>query len=148
MPAAALDDRSLAKAILENPHIAVTVTSVEGGVIRMFNKGAENLLGYKAEEVVGKVKGIALVDPRDVEKHAEELRRLYGVAVGPGREGVISGPLLTGEPEEHVWTLVRKDGSSYKALMSLRILRDDKGEMQGFLAVSIPVPQEIVEKLG
>ena len=147
MAVAALDDRWLAKAILENPHIAVIVTGVDG-VIRLFNKGAENLTGYKAEEIVGKMKGIALMDSQDVEKHAEELRKLYGVPVGPGREGVISGPLLTGEPEEHVWTFVRKDGSGYKGLMSLRILRDDKGEMQGFLAVSIPVPQEIVEKLG
>ena len=147
MAVAALDDRWLVKAILENPHIAVIVTSVDG-VIRVFSKGAENLTGYKAEDTVGKMKGIALMDTKDVERHAEELRKLYGVPVGPGREGVISGPLLTGEPEEHVWTFLRKDGSGYKGLMSLRILRDDKGEMQGFLAVSIPVPQEIAEKLG
>jgi PAS domain S-box-containing protein len=143
----ALDERWLAKAILENPHVGVVVTGVDG-VIRFFNKGLENLSGYKAEEVVGKVRGIALMDPADVEKHAEELRKLYGVPVGPGREGVISGPMLTGEPEEHVWTFVRKDGSRYKGLMSLRILRDDKGEMQGFLAVSIPLPKEIAEKVS
>ena len=142
-----IDERWLAKAILDSPHVGVSVTGVDG-VIRFFSKGSENLTGYKAEEAVGKIKGIALIDPSDTEKHAEELRKLYGVPVGAGREGVISGPLLTGQPEEHVWTFIRKDGSRYKGLTSLRILRDDKGEMQGFLAVTIPVPAEIVEKIS
>ena len=71
------------------------------------------------------------------------LSRQYGVAVGEGRAGVITGPTITGQSEERVWTYISKDGSRHKVLMSLSILRDDNGKMQGFLGISIPLPEKM-----
>jgi len=133
-------ERAVVRAILENPHVSVIATG-QDGIIRFFNKGAENLLGYKAEEMIGKQKTMVFTDPAETAQHAAELSRQYGVAVGQGREGVITGPTITGEPEDRVWTYVRKDGSKRKVLMSLNILRDDAGKMQGFIGISIPVPE-------
>jgi PAS domain-containing protein len=127
--------------ILESPQICVIATGLDG-LIRTFNKGAENLLGYKAEEMIGKQKSILFHDPEEARQHAAELKKAYGVAVGEGREGIISGPLITGEPEGHIWTYIRKDGGRRKVLMSLSILRDEDGKMQGFLGISIPVPED------
>src|SRR2546430_16472019 len=95
-------ERLLSRSILENPHISVISTGTDG-VIRFFNKGAENLLGYKAEELVGKQKTLIFTDLEEARQHGEELSRQYGVKVGGGREGGISGPTITGQPEERVW---------------------------------------------
>lgn len=133
-------ERAVVRAILENPHVSVIATG-QDGIIRFFNKGAENLLGYKAEEMVGKQKTLVFTDPAEAAEHAAELSRQYGVAVGAGREGVITGPTITGEPEDRVWTYIRKDGSRRKVLMSLNILRDEGGKMQGYIGISIPAPE-------
>ena len=138
-------ERAVVRAILENPHVSVIATG-EDGIIQFFNKGAENLLGYKAEEMVGKQKSTLFVDAKDAALHAEELSRQYGVAVGAGREGIITGPTITGEPEERTWTFIRKDGGRRKALVSLTILRDDDGKMQGYIGISIPVPDGSLQK--
>ena len=132
--------RSVVRAVLENPHVTVIATG-QDGIIRFFNKGAENLLGYKAEEMIGKQRTLIFADPAEAAQHAQELSRQYGVAVGAGREGIITGPTITGEPEERVWTYIRKDGVRRKVLMSLAILRDDDGKMQGYIGISIPVPE-------
>ena len=134
------EQRALARAVLENPHLCIVSGDIEG-TIRTFSVGAENLLGYKAEEVVGKRKAFSLYDPAEAKQHAEELSRQYGVAVAEGRAGVITGPTLTGQSEERVWTYIAKDGGRHKVLMSLSILRDDSGKMQGFLGISIPLPK-------
>src|SRR5438105_5682313 len=102
-------ERLINRAILEHPHLLV-IASGPDGFIRYFNRGAQNLLGYKAEELVGKQKAIIFHDPAEAQRHADELSRQYGVAVGPGREGVITGPTITGQPEEQVWTYIGKDG--------------------------------------
>ena len=138
-------ERAVVRAILENPHVSVIATG-EDGIIQFFNKGAENLLGYKAEEMVGKQKSTLFVDAKDAALHAEELSRQYGVAVGAGREGIITGPTITGEPEERTWTFIRKDGGRRKALVSLTILRGDDGKMQGYIGISIPVPDGSLQK--
>jgi PAS domain-containing protein len=133
-------ERAVVRAILEHPHVSVIATG-QDGIIRFFNKGAENLLGYTAEEMVGKQKSVIIADPAEAAEHAAELSREYGVAVGAGREGIITGPTLTGEPEDRVWTYIRKDGGRRKVLMSLNILRDEGGKMQGYIGISIPLPE-------
>ncbi|HEV2114339.1 MAG TPA: PAS domain S-box protein [Terriglobales bacterium] len=133
-------ERSAVRAILEHPHVSVIATG-QDGTIRFFNRGAENLLGYKAEEMVDKQKTLVFADPAEAAQHAEELSRQYGVAVSGGREGIISGPTITGEPEDRIWTYIRKDGSRRKVLMSLNILRDESGKMQGYIGISIPLPE-------
>ena len=138
----AFDERELGRAVLASPHVCV-ITTGDDGLIRTFNKGAENVLGYKADELIGKQRTLIFLKPGEAERHAQELATRYGVPVGGGREAVISGPMITGQPEENIWTWVAKDGSPRKVLMSLHILRDDKGAMAGFLGVSIPVPAEM-----
>ena len=136
------DERAVGRAILDSPHVCV-ITTGNDGLIRSFSKGAENLLGYKAEELIGKQRTLIFLKPGEAEQHAQELASKYGVAVGGGREGVISGPMITGQPEENLWTWVAKDGSPRRVLMSLHILRDEKGAMAGFLGISIPVPEKM-----
>ena len=135
------EERWLMRAILESPHVSVITTGVDG-IILSFNRGAENLLGYKAAEVIGKERAMLFHDPEEARQHAQELARDYGVTVAGGREGIITGPTLTGEPEEHIWTYIRKDGVRRKVLLSVSILRDDSGKMQGYLGVSIPLPEK------
>jgi len=90
------------------------------GRILTWNKGAERLKGWKAREIIGKPYNIL---------HTAESRAKNA----PGRELKIAAE--TGRFEEEA-PRVRKDGSIFAAHVSLFPLRDDQGEVTGFVKVT------------
>jgi diguanylate cyclase (GGDEF)-like protein/PAS domain S-box-containing protein len=90
--------------------------------ITMFNRGAENLLGYKAEELIGILPVDAVCDPDELMGRAPELERL--------RHEPSNAAL------EREWTYVRKDGARVPVFVSLTALRDVQGHFLGYLGVA------------
>ena len=90
------------------------------GRILTWNKGAERLKGWKAEEIVGKPYNIL---------HTPESRATNA----PGRELKIAAE--TGRFEEEA-PRMRKDGSVFAAHVSLFPLRDEEGEVTGFVKIT------------
>ncbi|QQO15148.1 PAS domain S-box protein [Bradyrhizobium diazoefficiens] len=90
------------------------------GVIRTWNKGAERLKGYAADEIIGKSFEI-FYTPEDREKGLPQ--KAIATAGEAGRfasEG---------------WR-VRKDGSRFWALVVLDAIRDEEGRLVGFAKVT------------
>ena len=90
------------------------------GHIASWNKGAERMRGYGAEEVIGRPFSMFFL-PEDVEdgKPEEELR----IAAAEGRV------------ETEGWRL-RKDGSRFWANLVLTALKDDEGKLLGFIKIA------------
>jgi len=97
-----------------------------GGVIRLANNSALELLGYKEEEVVGK--GVsALV----LEKDAAEL------------EGFLKGVAESGELHNYKFYFLTARQSIIRLFISIKALRNDEGYTEGFrLALSLVYPDE------
>ncbi|MFX6311352.1 PAS domain S-box protein, partial [Acinetobacter baumannii] len=76
-----------------------------------FNKGAEKLLGYSAEEMIGKHTPEIIHLPIEVEARGKELSEQYGKQIS-GFDVFIT-PALYNEFESRRWTYVRKDGSTF-----------------------------------
>ena len=56
------------KAVLDSAsHMAIVATD-KRGIITVFNKGAENLLGYRADEVIGRLTPLVFHDPLDLQE--------------------------------------------------------------------------------
>lgn len=96
------------------------------GRILTWNKGAERLKGWKAEEVIGKPYNIL---------HTPESRATNA----PGRELKIAAE--TGRFEEQA-PRMRKDGSIFAAQVSLFPLRDERGEVTGFVKVTRDISEK------
>ncbi len=90
------------------------------GRILTWNKGAERLKGWKAKEIVGRPYNV-LHPPESSANNA------------PGRELKIAAE--TGRFEEEA-PRMRKDGSIFAAHVSLFPLRDEHGEVTGFVKVT------------
>ncbi len=90
------------------------------GRILTWNKGAERLKGWKAEEVIGRPYNLL---------HTPESRAKNE----PGRELKIAAE--NGRFEEEA-PRMRKDGSIFAAHVSLFPLRDERGEVTGFVKVT------------
>lgn len=91
----------------------------EGGRIIEWNKGAEKLAGYKAEEIIGK--SVRLFYPLE-EKEANLPERLM-------KEAEQKGSVLC------EGFRIRKDGSRFWASVTLTALHNDSGKVTGFTEV-------------
>ena len=115
------------------------VATDTSGMITLFNAGAERMLGYTQNELVGRMSPERLHDPEEVGARARELSALSGRLVS-GFEAFVYVPLLDGA-ETREWTYVRKDGGRIPVSLTVTAMRDDSGLVLGFLGVAIDISQ-------
>ncbi|MFB3884138.1 MAG: PAS domain S-box protein [Thermodesulfobacteriota bacterium] len=106
--------------LIESSIDGIIVTNTKGDIL-IFNKGAENILGYKAEEVAGKM-NIRTIYPPGVAREVMEKMR------SPDFGGVGK---LTSFPILHR----RKDGEMIEGDLSASIIYDEKGKEIGSVGI-------------
>ena len=126
-------------AILENPEICVISTD-ESGKVRTANRGAEELLGYTADEMIGKLTPEAWHDAEETRTRGAELTKQYGVKVNTGFHTFTAAATITDAPAAHEWTFVRKDGSRVRVVLAVSLLRDSHGKMCGYIGIAMRIP--------
>ena len=107
--------------------------------IRKFNKGAENLLGYCADEVVGTSKAAIFHLEEEIEKQAENLSKEYGDTVA--KRDVFNYEVRLGKIIPREWTYVRKDGSTFPVQLVVTPILDNEDKITGFLGVATDISQ-------
>jgi PAS domain S-box-containing protein len=130
---------ALNEAILDSANYSIIATDVDG-TIRRFNAAAERMLGYRAEEVVGRATPAIIHDPQEVAQRAAELGEELGDPIEPGFE-VFVRKARGGTVEEREWTYVRKDGGRFPVLLSVTALRDARGAINGFLGIASDISE-------
>lgn len=132
-------DERLAQRMVDQVLAATTGTSIIGtdpaGTITFFNPGAERLLGWTAEEVVGKVTPAFFHDPDELSRRSEEL----------GMDST-SGVLVAGvrperRPEKRDWTYIRKDGRKITMSLTISPMTSPSGRVVGYLGVAEDVTE-------
>jgi len=113
--------------------VAILATNPKG-TITLFNPGAERLLGWSADEVIGKKSPLNFLLAGEVEERAAELGRRLGKEIRG--LGYFAELAREGIHEERQWTHVRKDGSHVPAKLAVTPLHDSNNDISGFLAVS------------
>jgi PAS domain S-box-containing protein len=124
---------ALQNAILTSANFAIIATD-EKGIIQLFNVGAERLLGYNAAEVVNKVSPSEMHDPQEVMARAQALSQELDTPIAPGFEA-LAFKASRGIEDVYELTIIRKDGSRFDAIVSITALRDDYGELIGYLLI-------------
>lgn len=118
----ALTDQQLA-AIVDSSDDAILVKDLQG-VIHSWNRGAERLFGYKADEVIGKP--VYVLIPPDREKEEPYILRL----------------IASGEKLDHFRTVrCRKDGTLVDISLSVTPIRDAEGRVIGATKVARDVSE-------
>jgi diguanylate cyclase (GGDEF)-like protein/PAS domain S-box-containing protein len=106
----------------------VIFTTSLTGVITFFNEGAERLLGYRAAEVVGRMRGLELHLPDEIAAVAGEL------GVEPGRAVFTTLAATGGQTRE--WTFVCADGSHVRVAHTMTTQRDAAGAIVGYVGLA------------
>jgi PAS domain S-box-containing protein len=126
-------ETALSRAMIEHAGAAIISTDLDVNILT-FNPAAEQMLGYRADEVIGKASPVSLFhDPEEVERRGVELSARYGEKVS-GLD-IFIRPLRDALADTSEWTYICKDGRRISVLLTLSMLRDDAGKPFGHLAV-------------
>ncbi len=88
----------------------VAIIAVDSNhVVRLFNRGAEKMLGYRASEVLGRPCPLEVHDPAELARRGEELTHRFRRPI-TGRHAITDVAARVGY-EVRDWTYVRKDAT-------------------------------------
>ncbi|TIH08187.1 PAS domain S-box protein [Pseudomonas leptonychotis] len=118
--------------------VSIIATDAQG-IISLFNKGAEDLLGYSAEEMIG-VQTPALIHlAEEVQQRSDELSQQFNQPI-KGFQTFVHLVELEGS-EVREWTYVRKDGVRLKVTLMVTAMYGGTGELIGYLGIAIDITQ-------
>ncbi len=118
--------------------VSIIATDIDGTIV-LFNKGAELLLGYRAEEVVGCTTPELFHRPEEVAARGRELTEELGAPVD-GFD-VFVAHAQRGLYEEREWTYLCKDGTERIVSLAVTAVRDERNELVGLLGTAVDVSE-------
>jgi diguanylate cyclase (GGDEF)-like protein/PAS domain S-box-containing protein len=122
--------------IFENAPFSIVATDTHG-LITAMNAAAENLSGYRREELVGKAPLTVLHDARELMEQAGDL----DPATGEEWNGfkILTAGAAMGQMKEQEWTLVRRDGAKTPINLAVRAVTTEKGTVSGFVSIAFDI---------
>lgn len=115
--------------------VAVIATDVDG-VVNLFNTGAQKLLGYRADEVIGRVNPGLFHDVVEMQAY------LQPEADADGRLPTVFEALTARAAQgtwSHQWTFVRKDGQRRQVRLSISPLDCAGGNRIGYVGMAVDI---------
>jgi len=114
-----LHDEEFYRLLMENIKDYAIILLDPDAYITSWNVGAESILGYQAAEIVGQP-GSCIFTPGDIDNQVPEQEVATAAAAG--------------RAEDERWHM-RKDGTRFWASGMLMALRDEAGQLRGFLKI-------------
>lgn len=129
------------KALLNATEFSIVSSGLDG-VINQFNKGAETMLGYKAEDVVGKITPEIFHLKEEVIKRAQDLSEEFGITIEPGYDTFVYKARELGIADLQEWSYVRKDGTTFPMQLSVSAIKNSYGDITGYLGIAKDITNE------
>ncbi len=119
--------------VLNNLAHAVIATD-QKGVITLFNKKAQELLGYKEEDVVGKQSPVIFHKKDEMRRKAKLYSKMYGRDIKADM-GVFTIKTDLGLENYDEWTYVDINGNEFPVSSHITSLEDINGNKNGYLGI-------------
>jgi diguanylate cyclase (GGDEF)-like protein/PAS domain S-box-containing protein len=134
---------SLNKGVLESAACGVIATGLDG-LVRVFNREAEQITGYSAGEMLEQPASalLRLHDAEELRVQAERVSQALRRPIKPDFEVFVAATRESGLPEQREWTCVRKDGARRLVSLVVSVLRDSGGVVRGYLAIMLDITEK------
>jgi len=113
--------------------VSIIATDCEG-IISTFNAGSEAMLGYTAEEMIGKQTPNIIHVESEVIARGKELSEQLGEPI-EGFQVFVKQAIICGH-EEREWTYIRKDGSWLSVALTVTARYNEEGDIIGYLGIA------------
>ncbi|RRV32116.1 PAS domain S-box protein [Pseudomonas sp. o96-267] len=131
--------RAYLQAVLDSATGVSIIATDASGTISLFNSGAERLLGYSAEEMIGH-QTLAMFHLADeIQTRAAELSEVAGYPL-EGFEVFVHNA-RGGDPETRQWTYRHKDGSLRQVNLTVSAMFDENCQITGFLGIASDISE-------
>ncbi len=124
---------SMQRVIFTSVNFSCIAIDLRGG-IKIFNAGAERMLGYAAVEVIDNLTATDFSNPQELIARADALSIEYNMPVAPGHEALVFRA-SRGVEDTYELTYIRKDGRHLPSVVSVTALRDDREDIIGYLLI-------------
>lgn len=104
------------------------------GTITEFNRTAEDMLGYKAEDVIGKMSVDRFYDQAELTERATALSEELRDRIAPSFEALSANP-RRGEVEDREWTFIGRNGIRMPVHVSMTAIHAN-GQISGYLCIA------------
>jgi len=121
---------ALQKAIFNSANFSSIATDAKG-LIRIFNVGAEHMLGCMADDVLDKFTPADISDPQELMARAAALSSEFCTPIAPGFDALVF-KAARGIEDIFELTYLRKDGGRLPAVVSVTALRDEQERIIGY----------------
>jgi len=128
-----ITNQTFQKAIFNSRNF-ISMTTDAQGVIELFNVGAQQMLGYSADEVMQKLTAADIADREELALRALVLSEEFGDIIKPGFEALVFKSSRNLEDISQL-TLVCKNGRRFPAMVSVTSLRGDQDDIIGYLLI-------------
>lgn len=128
---------SFQKAILDNAGAMIIATN-EKGIIRFFNPEASVNTGYAESEVINKQSPIIFHDQNEIARKRRELFKEFGLVIKDDIDVMVEKSKRDIHDEEQ-YTYIRKNGSTFPVLLTITAIRNNEGEITGYMGVAIDI---------
>jgi PAS domain S-box-containing protein len=129
---------SLLRMVLDSSSDLAILATAPDLTIRVFNKGAERLLGCASAEVIGCANPAVFHDAVEIEARGLELSTLLGRPVHGA--GVFTEPTTLDVPRE--WTFIRKDQRRVPVSLTVSAMFDDSGILSGYMGFARDITRD------
>ncbi len=133
------ETRRMQAAIQDYAGVAIIATD-NHGLIKIFNRSAEQMLGYSKEELLEKQTPATFHDQNELVQRATELSDELNRTIAPGFEVVVA-KASAGVSEQREWKYVRKDSTVVPVLLTVTALRDEQNRINGYLGIAADISE-------
>jgi len=127
------------KAVIDSSGAMIIATD-SNGTINLFNQAAENLLGYKAHEIIGIHNPSIYHDVEETNRRALKLSKELNRNIPPGFE-VYAAKSKNNQDNKQEWIYVKKDGTRFPVSLSITAFRNKQNVITGFLGVAVDISE-------
>jgi diguanylate cyclase (GGDEF)-like protein/PAS domain S-box-containing protein len=124
--------------VLASAACGIVATDLQG-LITLFNPGAEAILGYRADEVLGRATPMLWHDPDEVAAVAAALGTTLGSTVEGGFDALVAKARVSGEADEREMSCIRKDRCRITVRLAVTVMRAADGQLKGYLGTVVDV---------
>lgn len=128
------NNREYFKSFLDSTCGISVISTDENGIIKTFNRGAEELLLYKSEDVINKLTPMNFHDKTEVEKRSYYLSKKLHKSI-KGFETFVAYSKITGF-DNREWIYIQKNGNHILVDLTVSPILGKNNELLGYVGIA------------